>query len=106
MVDRLLGSDTAAAIGPSSERASVISGCDPFVSDVRAVSESERDGAEWMVSPMEWRKIACSLLKRGLTETEKRQYVGSKQSSQDPCSENEGGGNASKSWLHRWIDGL
>lgn len=77
-----------------------------FVSDVRAVSESERDGAEWVVSPGEWRKMACSLLKRGLTETETRQYVGSNQSSQNQCSENGGRGNSSKSWLRRLIGGL
>ena len=77
-----------------------------FVSDVRAVSESERDGAEWIVSPAEWTKIACSLLKRGLTETEKRQYVGSNQASQEPCSKNGEGGGGRKTWLRRLMDRL
>jgi hypothetical protein len=74
-----------------------------FVSDVAAVSESEKDAAEWIANPMEWKKIACSLLRRKLSETEARQYLGSKQSPRDPCSEIGKRGN--KSWLLRLIAG-
>jgi hypothetical protein len=74
-----------------------------FVSDVRAVSQSESDRVEWIVGPAEWTKLACGLVTRTLTAQETRQYLGSTRSAVDPCS---GQGSTSHRWWHRFVPGL